>query len=84
MVWQFRFYLSREKNALVKFLKSVYWEEKEEEKQALDLMEKWAPMDPDRALELLSPTFTNKSVRAYAVSRLRLVDDEVLVFIKTK
>ena len=63
--------------ALTKFLKAVVWEEPTEERQALELLERWAPIDMEDALELLSPAFTNQAVRAYAVSRLSSVDDDV-------
>jgi len=64
--------------ALTKFLKSVNWKVPQEEKQALDLLNKWSPMDVDDALELLSPAFVNPAVRKYAVTRLQQADDEVI------
>jgi len=63
--------------ALTKFLKSVNWKVPQEAKQALDLLNKWSPMDVDDALELLSPAFVNPAVRKYAVTRLQQADDEV-------
>ena len=63
--------------ALTKFLKSVNWKVAQEAKQALDLLNKWSPMDVDDALELLSPAFVNPAVRKYAVTRLQQADDEV-------
>ena len=63
--------------ALTKFLKSVNWKVPQEAKQALDLLNKWSPMDVDDALELLSPSFINPAVRKYAVTRLQQADDEV-------
>jgi len=64
--------------ALTKFLKSVNWKVAQEAKQALDLLNKWSPMDVDDALELLSPSFVNPAVRKYAVTRLQQADDEVI------
>lgn len=64
--------------ALAKFLKCVKWEITGEERQALDLLERWTPMDVQDALELLGPTFTHPSVRAYAVARLKQALDEVI------
>ena len=49
----------------------------QESRQAIELLSRWAPMDVNDALEFLSPAFTNKTVRKYAVSRLRQADDEV-------
>ncbi|XP_064619117.1 phosphatidylinositol 3-kinase catalytic subunit type 3-like [Lineus longissimus] len=79
LVWKFRFYLSNQKKALTKFLKSVNWNVLQEAKQGLDLLRKWSPMDVDDALELLSPTFTDPSVRKYAVARLQQANDEDLL-----
>lgn len=53
------------------------WKVPQEAKQALDLLNKWSPMDVDDALELLSPAFVNPAVRKYAVTRLQQADDEV-------
>ena len=49
-----------------------------EVRQAVDLMNRWAPIDPEDALELLGPNFTHPTVRKYAVSRLSHAPDEVL------
>ena len=68
---------AEKQQALTKFLKAVVWEEATEERQALELLDLWAPIDMDDALELLTPAFNNTAVRAYAVSRLRTVEDEV-------
>jgi phosphatidylinositol 3-kinase len=58
-------------------LKSVNWKDSQETKQALDLLNKWSPMDVDDALELLSSTFEIPAIRKYAVARLQQADDEV-------
>lgn len=63
MVWKFRFYLSTNKKALPKFLKCINWETPVEVRQALHLLEIWAPMDVEDALELLSPLFKHPAVR---------------------
>ena len=62
--------------ALAKFLKSVNWSMPQEVDQALDLMNRWNPMDVADALELLSPMFVNPAVRQYAVARLQQASDE--------
>ncbi|CAG2068659.1 unnamed protein product, partial [Timema podura] len=59
LVWKFRFYLSNQKKALTKFLKCVNWRLSGEARQALDLLQQWAPMDVEDALELLSSNFTH-------------------------
>ncbi|CAI5438733.1 unnamed protein product [Caenorhabditis angaria] len=70
LVWKFRYYLKEDRKALNKFLRSVNWDQPQEEQAALALMNDWALIEAEDALELLSPAFTHKSVRAYAVSRL--------------
>lgn len=77
LLWKFRFYLTRDKRGLTKFLKSVSWNDPAESKQAVQLLPKWTEIDVDDALELLGPGFDNMSVRAYAVDRLRKADDDV-------
>ncbi|ESO00877.1 hypothetical protein HELRODRAFT_113006 [Helobdella robusta] len=79
LIWRFRFYLSSQKKALTKFVRSVQWKIEEEVKQALDLINKWAPMDSEDALELLSTSFTHPDIRRYAVARLNETDDEDLI-----
>ncbi|KAJ6021972.1 Phosphatidylinositol 3-kinase [Penicillium herquei] len=79
LVWRFRYYLTREKRALTKFVKSVNWRDDGESRQAVEILPKWTEIDVDDALELLGPTFDNPEVRSYAVARLRKADDEELL-----
>ncbi|KAL4980523.1 kinase-like domain-containing protein [Aspergillus desertorum] len=79
LVWRFRYYLTREKKALTKFVKSVNWRDVGEAHQAVEILPKWTDIDVDDALELLGPTFDNAAVRSYAVERLRKADDEELL-----
>ena len=67
--------------ALAKFLKSVQWKLPQEEKQALEMLAKWNPMDVEDALELLSPAYPQPAVRKYAVARLKQAEDEVITTI---
>lgn len=78
LVWKFRFYLTRHKRALTKFVKSVAWADPAEAKNAVALLPLWAEIDVDDALELLGPHIDNNAVRAYAVNRLRKADDDEL------
>uniref|UniRef100_H2YNJ3 Phosphatidylinositol 3-kinase catalytic subunit type 3 n=1 Tax=Ciona savignyi TaxID=51511 RepID=H2YNJ3_CIOSA len=59
LVWKFRYYLMHQKKALTKFLRCVTWERPQERSVALQMLEKWAPIDVVDALELLSPRFQN-------------------------
>ncbi|KAL2820502.1 kinase-like domain-containing protein [Aspergillus cavernicola] len=79
LVWRFRYYLTREKSALTKFVKSVNWRDVGESHQAVEILPKWTEIDVDDALELLGPTFDNAAVRSYAVERLRKADDDELL-----
>lgn len=45
--------------------------------KATEILQKWEPIDSVDALELLTPQFTNRNVRQYAVSRLKQATDEV-------
>lgn len=82
LVWKFRFYLTREKRALTKVLKSIIWTDPVESRQAIELLGKWTEVEVDDALELLGPTFTNYAVRSYAVDRLRKAgDDELTLYL---
>ncbi|KAL1924281.1 uncharacterized protein VTP21DRAFT_7316 [Calcarisporiella thermophila] len=78
MIWKFRYYLSRDKKALTKFLKCVVWTDATEVKQAVDLLQTWMEIDIDDALELLGRDFENRAVREYAVNKLRKADDDDL------
>ncbi|KAI8922597.1 kinase-like domain-containing protein [Entophlyctis helioformis] len=78
LLWKFRFFLTRDKKALTKFLKCVIWTDATEAKQASELLSVWVDIDVEDALELLGPTFEDGSVRAYAVMQLNKADDEEL------
>ena len=75
LIWRFRYYLSSNKKALAKFVKCINWGSSHEAAQALDLINKWTPMDVEDALELLGPSFKHPGLRHYAVTRLREASD---------
>ncbi|KAJ3257580.1 Phosphatidylinositol (PI) 3-kinase [Boothiomyces macroporosus] len=82
LVWKFRYYLTKDKKALTKFLKCVIWSDAIETKLAVDILSSWVSVDIEDALELLSPAFTNKNVRSFAVSQLeRTSDDELQMYL---
>ncbi|KAI8873740.1 phosphatidylinositol 3-kinase [Ramicandelaber brevisporus] len=83
LVWTFRFYLSRNKQALTKFLKSVSWTDAQEVRQAIELMDQWSLIDVSDALELLGHDFSHPKVRGYAVNRLKAAanDDDLLLYL---
>lgn len=78
LIWKFRFYLTRDKRGLTKFLKSVTWRDPSEVKQAVEeLLPQWTEIDIDDALELLGPNTVDSRVRAFAVRQLSRADDDV-------
>ncbi|KAI0833713.1 atypical/PIKK/PI3K protein kinase [Trametes gibbosa] len=83
LIWKFRFYLTRDKRGLTKFLKSVTWRDPSEVKQAVEeLLPQWTEIDIDDALELLGPNTVDSRVRAYSVKQLsRADDDELLLYL---
>nr|KAJ3421241.1 Phosphatidylinositol (PI) 3-kinase [Polyrhizophydium stewartii] len=78
LLWKFRFYLTRDKKALTKFVKCVIWTDPTEAKQAAELLSVWVDIDVEDALELLGPAFQDSHVRSYAVIQLKKADDEEL------
>lgn len=64
------------KKALTKLLQSTNLREESERIEVLELMDSWAEIDIDDALELLGSTFKNLSVRSYAVNRLKKASDK--------
>ncbi|CED84076.1 atypical pikk pi3k protein kinase [Phaffia rhodozyma] len=79
LIWKYRFYLSRSKKALTKFLKSVTWTDPSEVKQAVEtLLPLWTGIEMEDAIELLGPGFLDGRVRRYAVGELARAGDEEL------
>jgi phosphatidylinositol 3-kinase len=70
LLWKFRFYLTSEKKALVKFLLSVEWSDIQEAKQAVALIPRWESIDVADALGLLSPVFQNEEVNGFFLNLL--------------
>ena len=78
LIWKFRFYLTRDKRGLTKFLKSVTWRDPSEVKQAVEvLLPQWTDIEVDDALELLGSGTVDSRVRNFAVKQLSKADDDV-------
>lgn len=75
LIWTYRYYLSSNKKALTKLLQSTNLNEENERKEVLNLMDIWAEINIDDAIELLGPNYRNISVRSYAVNRLKKASD---------
>jgi phosphatidylinositol 3-kinase len=79
LLWKFRFYLTRDKKGLTKFLKAVDWSDPIETEQAVTtLLPLWVDVDVEDMLELLGAQFQHREVRSFAVSKLEKADDEVI------
>lgn len=82
LVWKFRFYLTRDKRALTKFLKVVDWHDASETRMAIDMLHLWTNIDADDALELLGPEFGNPEIMSFGVSQLaRASDSELALYL---
>ncbi|KAF2351048.1 Phosphatidylinositol 3-kinase C2 domain [Trinorchestia longiramus] len=79
LVWKHRYYLSEHQSGLTKFVKCINWSIPDQKKEAIQLLNSWAVLDAENALELLGPSFTVPEVRQYAVRRLGESSDEDLM-----
>jgi phosphatidylinositol 3-kinase len=57
LLWKYRHFISKNKDALTVFLSSVNWSYEKESKEALSLLNKWAPIDFADILHLLSSDY---------------------------
>lgn len=78
LLWTYRYYLTRFKKGLTKFMKCIDWEDEAEVQMAVELVELWEPIDVEDALGLLSSRFHHTVVRSYAVKRLQDANDDDL------
>ena len=82
LLWKFRFSLLDDRRALTKFLRAVDWSDVGETAEAVSLLGRWTAVDIAAALEMLSSSFTNEDVRAYAVRQLTRADnDEISAYL---
>ncbi|KAM3161766.1 Phosphatidylinositol 3-kinase VPS34 [Lachancea thermotolerans] len=78
LVWKYRYYLMNNKKALTKLLQSASLTEENERKEVLQMVDSWAEIDIEDAIELLGPAYRNLSLRSYAVNRLKKASDNEL------
>ncbi|KAJ5074669.1 pi-3 kinase [Anaeramoeba ignava] len=78
IIYTSREYITKYPQALPKILRSVEWNKREQIKEAMSLLEKWTPMRPVDALELLDSYYSDNNVREYAVTCLEQMDDQEL------
>lgn len=56
---------------LSKLLDCVDWNNRFEVSEAISILQRWPPLTPQKALELLDYAYADQAVRNYAVSCLR-------------
>ncbi|KAH3742753.1 atypical PIKK PI3K protein kinase [Pelomyxa schiedti] len=78
LLWKFSIHLTKNKKALTKFLSSVTWSEEDQVRHAVDLLEKWEPVEIDDAIALLSNHYPHEKIKKYAVDILAKADDQEL------
>ncbi|SCU96751.1 LAFA_0G07910g1_1 [Lachancea sp. 'fantastica'] len=78
LVWKYRYYLMNNKKALTKLLQVTNLTEESERREVLELVDSWAEIDIEDALELLGSAYKNLSLRSYAVNRLKKASDSEL------
>ncbi|KAL4497869.1 hypothetical protein ABPG72_000624 [Tetrahymena utriculariae] len=67
--------------ALQVFLLAVDWLDPEQVKEAILMLKKWSPLQPEDALPLLDAHISNEIVRLYAVERISTFsDDEIALY----
>lgn len=60
------------------FLRSVKWHRPLLVNETYRMLENWAPMEPDEAIQLLDAKFPDEYVRSYAVRRINFLSDDDL------
>eukprot|EP00834_Sanchytrium_tribonematis_P007623 NODE_719_length_4493_cov_0.423987.p1 type:complete len:810 gc:universal NODE_719_length_4493_cov_0.423987:748-3177(+) len=75
LIWTFRYYLLKNRAACSKFIKSVYWNDAFESKQAMELLSQWEEILIADALELLGSDFEDIFIRKFAIDRLEKAND---------
>jgi Phosphoinositide 3-kinase family, accessory domain (PIK domain) len=62
LLWHYRYSLTSNKRALVKFLQCVEWTKEKEEVEGMQMLKKWAEIDIEQALPLLSFMFCANNI----------------------
>lgn len=57
LLWHYRYSLTSNKRALIKFLQCVNWTNEKEEQEGMSMLKKWVEIDIEQALPLLSFMF---------------------------
>jgi hypothetical protein len=78
LLWQYRHDLTKRPKALAKFLLAVDWRSPGAVHEAHNLMERWAPLAPMDALELLDARYADTRVRQHAIEAVNKMKDNEL------
>lgn len=62
LLWHYRYSLTSNKKALVKFLQCIEWTKEKEELEGMRMLKKWVEIDVEQALPLLSWMFCANQV----------------------
>jgi len=82
LLWRFRHSLVTNRRAIVKFMESVRWHQPTDAERALSLLPRWAAIDVEEALPLLSSKFRHPTLRDFAVQALsRASDDAIMLYL---
>jgi hypothetical protein len=82
LVWSCRSYCSHVPQAFPKLLRSIDWADLAQVSEIHRLLEVWAPITLEVALELLDYHFADDKVRSLAVHRLeKLTNEELMLFL---
>ena len=60
------------------FLKSVQWNRPVQVNEVYNMLDNWAAMEPEDAIQLLDAKYPDEKVRQYAVQRISLLSDDEL------
>eukprot|EP01064_Diplonema_japonicum_P037006 TRINITY_DN8561_c3_g2_i1.p1 TRINITY_DN8561_c3_g2~~TRINITY_DN8561_c3_g2_i1.p1 ORF type:complete len:880 (+),score=181.10 TRINITY_DN8561_c3_g2_i1:101-2740(+) len=79
LLWQFRYFLQKNKIGFTKFMRCVDWTDPKEEAIATGLIPKWGGLIVEDCLEILGASFKGISaVRSHAVQRLDKENNDFL------
>ncbi|KEG02728.1 phosphatidylinositol 3-kinase [Plasmodium vinckei vinckei] len=77
-LWKFRLFLVNRKETLGKFIKSVNWKNKNEEKEAISLLRKWSKPSLENCLELFHLYMRYNVIKKYIIDIIKNAKKEQL------
>jgi len=82
-VWRLRKYCQKIPDALPRLLDAVRWSSREEVAQMYILLDDWALVKPETAMELLDIKYPDQTVRSFAVKSLdaNLTDEQLSLYL---